>query len=86
MFIVKASYKHETRKFSFESESFPTYTQLHEQVSPRSTRPYSRCLSPHFPAYSSLSYHSFYNPFSFVLLPTLHNPRDHPHRYSGHQR
>lgn len=32
MFTVKASYKHETRKFSFESDSFPTYTQLHEQV------------------------------------------------------
>lgn len=32
MFTVKASYKHETRKFSFESDSFPTFTQLHEQV------------------------------------------------------
>lgn len=32
MFTVKASYKHETRKFSFDSDSFPTYTQLHEQL------------------------------------------------------
>lgn len=32
MFTVKASYKHETRKFSFDSDSFPSYTQLHEQV------------------------------------------------------
>lgn len=32
MFTVKASYKHETRKFSFDSDSFPTYTQLHGQV------------------------------------------------------
>lgn len=32
MFTVKASYKNETRKFSFDSDSFPTYTQLHEQL------------------------------------------------------
>ena len=57
MFTVKASYKHETRKFSFDSDSFPTYTQLHEQVRSRSVRSlFSMLISP-FPSWlgSSLS-------------------------------
>src|SRR5258708_22783737 len=32
MFTVKATYRSETRKFSFSSPSFPTYTQLSDQV------------------------------------------------------
>lgn len=32
MFTVKATYRSETRKFSFPFSTFPTYTQLNDQV------------------------------------------------------
>lgn len=32
MFTVKATYRGETRKFTFESNSFPTYQELYNQV------------------------------------------------------
>ena len=48
--------------------------------------PYLRCLSLPFPAHSSLPHHSFFSSFSFILLPSLHNPRDHPYLHSSHQR
>ncbi len=34
MFTIKATYRSETRKFTFPDSSFPTYNQIHEQVSP----------------------------------------------------
>ena len=34
MFTIKATYRSETRKFTFPDSSFPTYTQIHEQVFP----------------------------------------------------
>lgn len=87
MFTVKASYKHETRKFSFDSDSFPSYTQLHEQV--KSSPVPSLLLMLIFalpPAHSSLPYYSFPSPLSFVFLSAVYNPWDHPHRHTGHQR
>ena len=60
MFTVKALYKHETRKFSFDSDSFPTYTQLHEQVS---------SYSPVVP------FPSAYLTFQLArVFPTTHSP------------
>lgn len=50
MFTVKASYKQETRKFSFDSDAFPTYTQLHEQVRSRSVRTLFTMLISPFPS------------------------------------
>ena len=32
MFTLKATYRSETRKFTFSDSSFPTYNQIHEQV------------------------------------------------------
>ena len=52
MFTVKASYKHETRKFTFDSDSFPTYTQLHEQVRSRHAKSLFAMLI--YPSSSSL--------------------------------
>lgn len=86
MFTVKASYKHETRKFSFDSDSFPSYTQLHEQVGLCSVLSLFAMLIYSLPAHSSLPYYSFPSPFSSVLLSAFHNPWDHPHRYPGHHR
>ena len=34
MFTIKATYRSETRKFTFSDSSFPTYSQIHEQVFP----------------------------------------------------
>jgi len=32
MFTIKATYRSETRKFSFSNSSFPTYSQINDQV------------------------------------------------------
>ena len=32
MFTIKATYRSETRKFSFPDSSFPTYSQISDQV------------------------------------------------------
>jgi len=32
MFTVKATYRSEIRKFSFPNSSFPTYSQINDQV------------------------------------------------------
>lgn len=59
MFTIKATYRSETRKFTFPDSSFPTYNQIHEQVFPSFfiTCPH---LTP-FPSFSE----------SFLLAPLI---------------
>lgn len=38
-FTVKATYRNETRKFTFPDPVFPTYDQLYRQVCPCASRP-----------------------------------------------
>ena len=75
-FTVKATYRSETRKFSFPDSTFPTYDQLYSQVStpvsPRSCMmtyrsPHSCIGSSPYPTPSI--YPSFSSPL--VILPML---------------
>ncbi len=44
MFSVKATYRSETRKFSFQEHTFPTYEQLCSQVCRLVAAQHSLCL------------------------------------------
>ena len=56
MFTVKATYRSETRKFSFPDSSFPTYNQIHEQVYLSFFMIYHHLLTPLSAAYPRISY------------------------------
>jgi hypothetical protein len=53
MFTVKATYRSETRKFSFPFSTFPTYSQLNDQVAIPSLL--FSLLSQTFPAFPRIS-------------------------------
>lgn len=54
MFTVKATYRSETRKFTFPSPSFPTYSQINDQVN--SLFLLFSPLSSYFAALSRIAY------------------------------
>lgn len=57
MFTVKATYRSETRKFSFPFSSFPTYNQLNDQVDYLSLLFFSSLTNfPSFPVYFRLAH------------------------------
>ncbi len=49
-FTVKATYRSETRKFSFADPVFPSYDQLYSQVSTNRTLLASACIAYRSPA------------------------------------
>jgi hypothetical protein len=73
MFTVKATYRSETRKFSFPFSTFPSYTQLNDQVLPSLSSPFSSLThSSSFPAYFRLAHPiillASFSPSLLVLL------------------